>query len=963
MRIFRRLLIACILSAWSVGWNQAAAAPPAPSDVPPLVVGITGATQTRVAGEEFRTIDRFESELAVALARTQGRRVIFQLGPLDWLLHELAEGRIDFMPGIARTPERQQQFDFSVAHSRLNTCLFVRRSDAHITSADDLRGRRIIVVKDSFSHKWAERRSYPLQVVPVADLTEGLRLLAQGGGDALLAKQINIYAAMRETGIKNIEMRGAPVADLLQDMCIAVRLGNRDLLAQLNEALFALKQTGELDRIYEKWLALLEPSGGPFARLVRYVSIGAALLVVLAGGAWVAYRVQSQRTRRRLAEIERRVAERTEELAAAKARFEEVVANTPAGIVLLDPHDAAVPGRIVECNELACRMHGYAKAELIGASYDRLLLAPFSPTLFAAFTVEGDRRRHGHTRHRCKDGSVLEVEFYSTFVRLDGQELALVVDLDVTDRRRAEEALRRKEEFQRLVLQATNDSIFEWDIAADRFALTGRGWQLLGFEENDRPAGRLGWWQRIHPDDAETAERALHDHLLRDVPFALTARHLHKDGSIRWLYGRANTLRDARGQPVRMVGSYTDITELKRIDEELQLTRRLRAIGELVGGIAHEFNNLLTPILLQTSQLMERKAVSHEIADQLQPVLDAARRAQVLTRQLLQFGRHSGNETVLQPLATVVASTLNLVRSTIDRRIAIVTECDAALGPVRFNATTMGQVVLNLVLNARDALMVKLEAAPAAVDWRPQIVVRLTPHLGPAKPRRGWSPDASPRRWQCLSVQDNGTGISHEICERIFEPFFTTKAVDKGTGLGLAMVWHALEELGGWIEVASTPGESTRFDLYLPEAPGAVAAAPPVTARAAAVAGSTKARQLLLIEDDPLVGRTLGALLSKLGHAVSWVDNGDEAFQRLQPGGVQYDAVFTDLNMPGLGGEELVERVRAIGYRGQVLVVSGYITPGAEQRLRAAGVTALVHKPFEFEQLQKLLADLWAAGG
>ena len=222
---FRRLL-PCLLSMVSlVAPGRAFAAEPA--GPPALVVGITWAEPGEVPSEQAGTINRYEAELAIAVARTEGRRVTFRLGPLDLLLRELAEGRIDFVPGLARTPDRQKQFEFSVAHSRLNTHLFVRRGDRRIASSDDLRGRKIFVVNGSYVHEWALQRGDAAQVIPVADLQEAVRRLAAGEGDCLLSKQINVFAAMQAAGVDNLEVRGPPIPGLLQDLCIAVRPGNR----------------------------------------------------------------------------------------------------------------------------------------------------------------------------------------------------------------------------------------------------------------------------------------------------------------------------------------------------------------------------------------------------------------------------------------------------------------------------------------------------------------------------------------------------------------------------------------------------------------------------------------------------------------------------------------------------------------------------------------------------------------
>jgi len=925
----------------------------------PLLVGITWPVEGMVAVEKAASINRFEVDLAIAVARTQGRSVKFRLAPLDLLLRELNEGKIDILPGIARTPDRQKFLDFSVPHSRLQTQIFVRRGSDPINSPADLRGRKVIVVRESYSCEWALKQSFAGDVIQVADLTEGVRRLSSGEGDCLLAKQLNIFAAIQAAGVTNINVRGPPIPELIQDLCIAVRGGNRDLLAAMNEGLFQLKQTGELDQIYEHWLGLLDPANGPFTRYARYLVFALVIVVLLATAAWAAHVIQIRRTRARLAEIEVRVKERTEQLASAKARLEAVLTSTPAAILLMDPSDSEAAGRIVDCNETACRIHGYTKAELIGQSINLLRVETFSVEEFAAIAAELriKGRRNGLCHHRCKDGTILSIEFYSTLIQIDGRERVLAVDLDVTDRVRTETALRRNEEFQRLVLRATNDGIFDWDVVSDKFVLSERGWQLLGCPRHEEAVSRAAWWDRLHPDDRKQSEELLDRDLREGVPFVHTARYLHQNGSVRWLLCRADTLRDAAGRPARMVGSYSDVTDQKRTDEELQLSRRLRAMGELVGGIAHEFNNLLTPILLQSSLLAENAPRPTESAGQIDSVLDAARRAQALTRQLLQFGRQQDDDPAPQSVAAVVDGTLSLVRSTIDRRIEISLEQEPSLPPVRLNATTFGQVVMNLVLNARDALMEK--AAGTSAGWKPQLTVRLAVCEAPERGGRGVTQDMRVRSWLRLSVIDNGAGMPPEVRERIFEPFFTTKAVGQGTGLGLSMVWRVVEDLGGRVEVESVTQRGTEFHLYLP-----ATVDPVITSEPAArlqTASPVGRRRLLLVEDDELVGSVLSKLLQHLGQEVTWVHNGDEAMRRLKENFAGYDAMFTDLNMPGMDGSALVIWAREAGFGGKIVVLSGNITAEAESRLRTVGEVLFLQKPFEFERVKTLMERLWSA--
>ncbi len=931
-----------------------------------IVVGIAWTPSSYLPAHKAESLELYEAELARSVARTQGLQVAFKLAPLAELWGDLASGRIDVIPSLARTFERQSLYDVTVPHTRMQTGVFVRKGGPGVRSLRDLAGRRVLVVQGSYSQELVQKLDVKAELLLATSVNDAVKRLAEGEGDCLMTTQDKAFVTIKVLGVKNLVLAGPPLRELIKEHCMFVRDGNRELLAKLNDGLFILKQTGELDRIYEKWMGVLEPPAVSRARAIRYTAIGLGVLLLAGGLGWLAYRTQVMRARTQLAEIERRVAERTEELAASKARFQAVVENTPAGIVLVDLQNTHDGGKVVDCNELTCRMHGYTKEELLGSPYNRLRVKPLTQQqlqqLVADLRARG--RRQELTRHRRKDASPLDVEFYATSIVLSGREHLLVIILDVTDRLRAEAALRRTEEFQRLVLQATDDGIFEWDIATDTFKMSERGGEMLGYPQSELPATRKEWVSRLHPDDAAAAEEAWQRHLAGGAPYVHSARFLHRDGRVRWLLCRAQTLRDDLGRPVRMVGSCTDITDLKRLDEELQLSRRLRAIGELVGGIAHEFNNLLTPILLQAGLLSELQEVPQEVVSQLRPISDAARRAQALTQRLLQFGRGPRAEMEHYAFGAIVESTLGLVRTTIDRRIEIRTRCDPGLRPLRLNATTMGQVVMNLLLNARDALLDKLAHGPATT-WRPRIEITVDREWGPAR-IPGLPPnDAAPRPWQCLTVADNGAGIAADIKERIFEPFFTTKSVGQGTGLGLAMVWNSAVEAGGWVEVDSQPDAGTRFRLYFPEErTGPEMPFPPAEIqRRENKAPRQIARKCLLVDDDEGVGQTISQFLRHLGHEVRWLRNGDEALGELSAATTPWDVFITDLNMAGLGGEALVEAARRAGYRGRIVVISGHVTASADVRLRAAGVESILLKPFEYHQLKTVFQQGWPEGG
>jgi two-component system cell cycle sensor histidine kinase/response regulator CckA len=392
-----------------------------------------------------------------------------------------------------------------------------------------------------------------------------------------------------------------------------------------------------------------------------------------------------------------------------------------------------------------------------------------------------------------------------------------------------------------------------------------------------------------------------------------------------------------------------DITERRRFDEELAQTRKLRAVGELVGGIAHEFNNLLTPIMLKTSELQLDRVQDTKLQQDISVIARAVQRAAELTRRLLTFGRKTETRSEAVGLATVVSGAFDLLRPTMDRRIIWENAVPTDLPPLFFNATDLNQILVNLLLNARDTLEDKLAAHPPA-DWVPHIKVQAV-HL-PADaaqlPRRQQR-DRQPIGWQRLSVRDNGLGITAAARERIFEPFYTTKAVGRGTGLGLATVWHLTTEAGGRVEVESTTGEGTVFHVTLPVWP-----VPKIITKPAIATGTSGVHvaRVLVVEDEELVALTIVAALRRHGHHVHHIADGIAGWEHLAPNPAAYDLLMLDVNLPGIDGIEFARRARAANYPGRILISSGRLTAPQLQAIGQLHVDRVLPKPFNLEEFQ-----------
>lgn len=523
------------------------------------------------------------------------------------------------------------------------------------------------------------------------------------------------------------------------------------------------------------------------------------------------------------------------------------------------------------------------------------------------------------------------------------------VVVDITRSKEAELAMRISEERNRLVLKASNDGIWDYDVTLDRLHASERCRTMLGLEPEDMPANAEGWRKLIHPDDLTVEKAACEKHRDTGEPCVYQARFRHRDGSWRWLLVGAISVTDDTGKLARVVGSHTDITDLKRRDGELQQGRRLRAIGELVGGIAHEFNNLLTPMLLQTTMIRDGNAPGGSVKEQLKPVIAAITEARELTQRILTFGRRSSGNPETLDLVAVVNDNLELLRHTIDRRVHI--ELKPVPQPlwVLQSRTDVAQIVINLVLNARDTLLEKVARRPPP-GWSPLIDV-VFDSLVLAPPPFSTPPGAStPLRWHRLTVRDNGMGMTDDVRERVFEPFYTTKEVGQGTGLGLATVWHLIKHMGGRVELDTAAGDGSAFHILLPavDAPAINGSAPAPVASAPALGRTAR---ILLAEDQPQVAATLSRILQRWGHTVSMAADGAVALKMLAASGTHYDLCITDLNMPGATGFEVARSIRERALKMKVVIVGGYLTPPVRRTLTELNIDALVPKPFTMDDI------------
>ena len=394
----------------------------------------------------------------------------------------------------------------------------------------------------------------------------------------------------------------------------------------------------------------------------------------------------------------------------------------------------------------------------------------------------------------------------------------------------------------------------------------------------------------------------------------------------------------------RVIWVARDITERKLLEAQLRQAVKMEAIGRLAGGVAHDFNNLLMAIATNADLALGGLDESQDVSEELGQIKRAADRAAALTRQLLAFGRKQMLQPSVLQLNDAVREAGELLARLIGEDIELQAHLDADTWPVVADAGQLTQVVMNLAVNARDAMP---DGGVLAITTGN---VEVTHTL--AARHRGLEPGS----WVVLTMRDTGIGMDRPTQERAFEPFFTTKGPGKGTGLGLATVYGIVQQSNGYIELSSTPGRGTAFWIFLPRARG-VASEPTPEARSAP-APSAQGTTVLIVEDEPQVRGAAARVLRRYGYTVLEAQHGVEALAIWGERGGEIALIVTDVVMPQLGGRELVRRLRADGVRVPVLFMSGYAEGAAPERLDDTGRSTFLAKPFDIAVFVRVVGEL-----
>ncbi len=618
----------------------------------------------------------------------------------------------------------------------------------------------------------------------------------------------------------------------------------------------------------------------------------------------------------------------------AVTRLAAIVASSTDAII-----GKSLEGIVTTWNAAAERIFGYSEREMVGNSIFVLIpedLHDSERTLLQQIAA-GERVDFAETVRMRKDGSRIYIALtVSPIWDSSGVVVgASSIKRDITDRKRAEADLARREERYRALVVATSSIVWianpdgEFGAPQDSWAsYTGQSW--------DEHRG-LGWIDAVHGDDrAAVSASWLHARRNGTIWESRSRIWSQAHGGYRHCVVRAVPVVGPGDEAREWMGTVTDAEERWLADERLRQADRMESVGRLAGGVAHEANNQMT-VILGAAEFLNREIREEVVRMDLEHIRRAAHRTAAITQQLLAFSRRQILQPQLVNLNTVVTALEPILRRALGELSRVELRLDPDLGQVRADPGQLDQVLLNLALNARDAMpeggTVTVETMNLWVDEQ-------------AVTARGLDP-VPPGQYAALVVADTGAGMDRETLDHIFEPFFTTKAVGEGTGLGLATVYGIVRQSGGYVSVISQPGRGTTFQIYLPlaaaEAPVAGGGRPTLTG------GGTEC--ILVAEDEPAVRGILARTLRSYGYSVLEACDGTEALEIVESASVLPELVLADVVMPGLGGKQLAAALEERWPGIPMLFVSGYAGVDTVRRGLMEEGREFMQKPLEPEQL------------
>jgi len=891
--------------------------------------------------EENGKVKGFFIDILEYIADQEGWEIEYIPCSFSECMSDLKRGEIDLLGVIAYSESRAKSFDYTLQSVITDWGQMYVNRETDIESIIDLEGRKVAVLHGDIYFdnlkKLVGQFGIKCRFIEAFEHEDVLNLVDIGRCEAGLVNQI--YGIQNE-GDYNLSKSLILVSP--QKLYWAVPKGkSKELLYQIDRHLRKLKADDKsiYHKAINKWFSIgVESKFGKWFKVIVIGLIG-ILILFFATGLILRQQVKAKTKELRIKneELLKEINSRKQVEAAlreSEIKYSTLVENSKDGIIVISD------GVLTFVNKASLELVDYSPEEIVGADFLNFVAPDYRDLVLKRYAdrmAGKDVPSIYEIELLRKDGETVPVELNAIRIDFKDKPADLIFIRNITDRRQTEEALRESEEKYRTVLDGNPDPVIAYDIEGKVMYFNSAFVRVFGWTLDDRLGRKMDFFV---PEEAWPETRMMIDKVLAGERFSnVETRRYTKEGEIIPVSISGAVYMGQDGNPLGSVINLRDVSEKKKLENQLHQAQKMESLGTLAGGIAHDFNNLLMGIQVRASLMLLDTGASHPYSEHLKGIEDYVKSAADLTKQLLGFARGGRYEVKPTDVNELIIKQNQMFGRT-RKEINIQERFEKDLWTVDADQGQIEQVLLNIYVNAWQAM-------PGGGDLIVQ-TEKMEIDESFSKPYH-----VETGKYVRISVTDTGVGMDEATQRRIFDPFFTTKEIGRGTGLGLASAYGIIKNHGGFLEVYSEIGQGTTFKIYLPASEKEAVKEEKVHEEV--IKGTER---VLLVDDEDIILEVGSRILEKLGYEVLIAKNGKEAIEIYKENPDRIDMVILDMIMPGMGGGDTYDRLKEIGPDIKTLLSSGYSISGQATEILDRGCNGFIQKPFNMRDLSIKIREI-----